>query len=211
MSAFQQAVETHVERYAGEVAFRYEGLLVIPAKGKRASHIVMTCGMSERPMPGADPQWERAELCISLPREWPLEAEKWQEDEWGWPIREVLRLREFPFQHNTWFGFGHTIPNGDPPQPLAPTTTQCCSFLLPPLEFPEHFARIRLKEDTIINFWNIVPIDAEELQHKITQGAPALLRTFGFRGVSDIVNPNRQSAIRAQVSMAPGGWFDKQK
>ena len=46
-----------------------------------------------------------------------------------------------PHEYETWFGPGHRIPNGDPPEPFSDNTGMCCWMLLSLPFFPDEFAR----------------------------------------------------------------------
>ncbi len=196
MSRYQLELERHIEKYAGPIAIRFENLLVVRATENRACHLVVTTDLSDAPMPKAKPEWKWAELCALLPPDWPLDPEIWQNDiNFGWPMRELQRLTRFSRETQTWLGFGHSIPNGTPPVPFAPSTQQCASFLLPPLEMPEKFARLRLEDGEILNFWAIVPITKDELALKVNQKAPTLIEKLSNKGVSDIIDPTRDDVF----------------
>lgn len=200
MSRYQTELEAHLEKYVGPIELRFENLLAVRATSERACHVVVTTNLSDEKMPSPKPGWEWAELCVLLPANWPLDPEIWQSDlTYGWPMRELQRLVSYAHSTKTWLGFGHTIPNGKPPQPFAPSTRQCCSFLIPPLELPEKFARLRLKDGEVLNFWANVPIYADELALKINQKVPTLIDRLGQKGVSDILNPTRPSIFEKPV------------
>ena len=61
----------------------------------------------------------RAELMIALPAEWKLADSQLEDERWYWPIRNLKALARLPHEYETWLGFGHTVPNGDPPEPYA--------------------------------------------------------------------------------------------
>lgn len=196
MSRYQAELERHIEKYAGPIAFRFENLLVVSANERRASHLVVSTDLSDAPMPKTKPEWQWAEICALLPATWPLDAALWQNDlDFGWPMREVQRVVRFARETQTWLGFGHSIPNGNPPAPFAPSTQQCASFLIPPLELPEKFARLRLEDGEILNFWAIVPIYANELAVKVNQKAPTLIEKLSVKGVSDVIDPTREDVF----------------
>ncbi len=208
MSRYQAELERHLERYAGPIALRWENLLVVPASENRACHLVVTDNLSDAPMPRAKPEWQWAELCALLPADWPLDPEIWRSDpDFGWPLRELQRLVKFPRASNTWLGFGHSIPNGNPPQPFAPSTKQCASFLIPPLELPEKFARLRLDDGEVLNFWAIVPLYPTELAVKINQKAPTLIEKLSNKGIGDIIDPTRDDVF--VKSKAPKTWKER--
>jgi hypothetical protein len=200
MSRYQSELEAHLEKYAGPIETRFENLLAVRATPGRACHIVVTTDLSDEPMPAPKSEWAWAELCVLLPADWSLDPQIWQEDPaMGWPMRELQRLVSYSRSTQTWLGFGHSVPNGTPAQPFAPSTRQCCSFLIPPLEMPEKFARLRLQDKEILNFWAIVPLYPDELAVKINQKAPALIERLSQKGISDIINPTRPSIFEKPV------------
>ncbi len=196
MSLYQAELETHLEKYAGPIEFRFENLLLVRANKNRSCHVVVTCDLSDAPMPSRKPEWKWAELCALLPATWPLDPKDWQDDiNFGWPMRELQRLARFSRETRTWLGFGHSVPNGTPPQAFAPSTKLCASFLLPPLELSEKFARLRLSDEEILNFWNIVPIYEGELALKVNQKAPTLIEKLAHKKVSDVIDPAREDVF----------------
>ncbi len=196
MSLYQSELEKHLEKYAGPIEFRFENLLLVRATENRACHVVVSCDLSDSPMPSSKPEWRWAELCALLPADWPLDPQDWQNNiNFGWPMRELQRLTQFSRETGTWLGFGHSVPNGTPPEAFAPSTQQCASFLLPPLELPEKFARLRLSDGEILNFWAIVPIYAGELALKVNQKAPTLIEKLTNKGVSDVIDPTRDDVF----------------
>jgi hypothetical protein len=204
MSRYQTELEKHLEKFAGPIEVRFENLLLVRATPGRDCHVVVTTDLSDEAMSAPQSQWQWAELCALLPPNWPLDPEIWTKDPaLGWPMRELQRLVRYSRQTQTWLGFGHTIPNGDPPEPFAPSTAQCCSFLLPPLELPEAFARLRLSNQEILNFWAIVPIYRDELAVKMNQKAPSLIERMTNKSVSDVINPTRPSVF--EKSQEPQG------
>ena len=208
MSRYQTELERHIEKYAGPIEFRFENLLVVRATENRASHLVVTTDLSDNPMPKAKPEWHFAELCALLPPDWSLNSLEWQNNiDIGWPMRELQRLTRYGRETGTWLGFGHSVPNGNPPAPFAPSTLQCASFLIPPLELPERFARLRLDDGEILNFWAIVPIYATELAVKVNQKAPTLIEKLTNKGISDVIDPTRDDVF--VKSKDPKTWQDR--
>ncbi|HEX8464300.1 MAG TPA: suppressor of fused domain protein [Abditibacterium sp.] len=204
MSRYQTELELHLEKHAGPIETRWENMLLVRATEERQCHVVVTDHLSDEPMIGCKSEWKWAELCALLPSDWPLDPAQWENPEFGWPARELQRLVSVARESETWLGFGHTVPNGDPPQPFAPSTEQCASFLLPPLELSPSFARLRLSDGEILNFWAIVPIYAGELALKVNQKAPSLIEKLSTKGVSDLIDPTRPDVF--QKSKKPGGF-----
>jgi hypothetical protein len=108
-----------------------------------------------------------------------------------WPIRLLKSLARFPHECKTWLGFGHTVPNGDPPAPFADDTDLCCALLLPPVRVPAAFYDLKLRDGREVNVYGVVPLYAEEMQLKLTCGTDALLERFDDAGVTELLEPRR--------------------
>lgn len=145
-------------------------LLAAPAS-QREFYTLLTRGMGARPM-NIPAQWqddglEHAELAICLPPDWNV-----QED--GWPVRLLRRLAHFPFEEDTWLGWGHTVP-----EPAAGGF--CASLLAEPAAF---FAQgeapvCSLPDGKTVNFYQVIPLYEEELAYKTAHDAESLLDKLG--------------------------------
>jgi len=105
-----EAVTAHIERWIGpvdgvfhEIASDYVHIDVhhIPPSPERPFHVMVTSGMSERPMqtpPELPDDDRRAELLMCLPSEWPLNDEAFRKERFYWPIRWLKTLARFPQQ-----------------------------------------------------------------------------------------------------------------
>ena len=110
--------------------------IVMPTE-ERPAITVVTSGMSERPMrsPAGDLY---AELMLVLPPTWPTPDDPDFESPSGyWPYRLLKELARLPHEYDTLLWTGHTVPNGDPPQPYGPNTKLCGALIAPMLIAPE--------------------------------------------------------------------------
>ena len=197
------AVSDHVERHVGPIDDVLHELLspdvhldllhVKPSR-RRPWHTLVTCGMAARPMQAPEPDLAYAELTLALPLGWPMDSSEWEDERHYWPIRLLKVLGRMPHEHDTWLGFGHTVPNDDPPQPYAEGTKLCGAILMPPLLPREGFAVLdRLAGP--VNFYGVIPLHGDEIERKLQAGTEALLDPFDAAGVSELVHPGRRSAI----------------
>lgn len=53
----------------------------------------------------------RAEVLITLPPNWEIQN---GDEKWYWPLRWLKVLARLPGEHDTWLGYGHTVPNSEP-------------------------------------------------------------------------------------------------
>ena len=169
-------------------------VLHVAATTDRPVHTLITSGMSDRPMavPAGTDSPEYLELMMTLPREWQLDEQAPRDETWYWPIRLLLHLAGLPRQSNTWLGWGHTVPNGDPAQPFAANTQLCGAIIVPSLLVPTPFYELRLAQRTIA-FYGVVPLYKEELALQQREGMSALLEKLIDRGIRDLVDPKRRN------------------
>jgi hypothetical protein len=160
---------------------------------------LFTVGMSALPMTVPDdyPELRFAELAMKLPHWWKVDAlgvtpPPADLEEWYWPIRGLKSLARLPHDYGTWLGFGHTVPNGDPAEPLAERTDLCAWLILPLLGMSNE---LRLSDGTVLNLYAVHAIHRDELELKLTEGIDALLDRFDAANVSEVLDPSRQSAV----------------
>jgi hypothetical protein len=192
----------HMERHLGEVDVFHEvvsdvvhvDLLHASPTDDLPLHTLMTCGMSERPMaaPPELPEARYAELMLRLPPDWPLEQEALDDESIYWPLRLLKFLARLPHEYDTWFGFEHTIPHGDPPEAYAPNTELCGVILLPPVLGPAGLEQADVAGRQI-NVLAVIPIHADEMDLKLEQGSDELIGRLDGAEVSELLDPSRPS------------------
>ena len=138
---------------------------------------------------------EYLELSICLPKEWKISEEDFKDDNNYWPLKWLKQLARFPHEYNTWLGFGHSIPNGDPAEPFAENTKLNTMLLLPSVVLNEEFRSLELENKTI-NFYSLVPLYSEEVNLKMKKGVEALFDGFDKYEVNDILRIDRQNTAK---------------
>jgi predicted Zn finger-like uncharacterized protein len=184
-----EAVSAHIEKYIGPIETVYHELIsdvvhvdvywVKPTE-ERPWHTFVTSGMSDRPMaaPEGAEEYQYGELMIRLPPEWPVGDEDFKIKRNYWPIQWLKILARFPHEYDSWICYGHTIPNGDPPEPFAENTKLCCCMLMPPEWLPEEAQTIREADKSIV-LYDVAPIYREEMDLKLKKGIEALAEKMG--------------------------------
>lgn len=197
------AIAAHIEKYLDAPAAVWDedglAIFVVAPTGERPFLSLITAGLSDAPMDAPKDQWKLAELCFLLPASWPLERDDWGESH-EWTLLWLKYLAQMPRESGGWLGYGHTIPNGEPPQPLDATTEAVSVMLIPPVSLPERFARLRVgnSDAEIINFWALVPLMADELRMKMQSKTPMLLEKMEKAKLSDILEPGRRSVLASR-------------
>lgn len=202
-----EQISEHIERHLGEVETVYHEIVsdtvhidvhfVKPSERFPFARLI-TSGMSDLPM--TTPQDidvpKFLELIVTLPPEWRLDQASFEDENWYWPVRQIKYLARFPHKYQTWLGWGHTIPNGDPAEPFAPTTKLSGSIVLPSITVPDDFHTLKIDEEKEITFYAVVPLYKEEMDLKLRSGSDKLLERLGKKGISDVINPNRTNVAK---------------
>lgn len=201
------AVDRHIARHLGEVTGVWHEIVsdlvhidvhVVEPSADHDFYSLVTSGMSDRPMTvpeGADVP-EFAELVVHLPVDWPLTQEAFQDERHYWPIRLLKVLGRLPHEYGTWLGHWHTIPNGDPPVPYADNTALCSAMITPPVLTAAEFDELITPSGKRIAFYQVLPLHADELALKLTEGTEALLDRLNEAEVDGVVDPARPSCAR---------------
>jgi hypothetical protein len=168
---------------------------VVPP-GPHPFWFLFTVGMSALPMsiPAGLGVAPYAELSLLLPPSWRCDL---SDPSSSWPVEWLQRLARFPHLNRTWFGHGHTVPNGHPPEPLGPGTKLACMLVGPSISVPA-LGPIGSGERAIEMF-TLWPIHRDETRYKLARGACALFELFDRMHVSDVIDARRPSAL-ARVS-----------
>jgi len=177
-------------------------VLFVPATAQRPYHVLVTSGVSDEPMtvPAGHEALNRAELLIALPRDWPLSEESFKDEANYWPLRWLKIVGRLPHQYQTWIGMGHTIPHGDPPEPIA--DTQFVGVMLSaPFWLPGEFFGLKTQSGDVITFYTLVPLYAEEMDLKLKKGADELEKRFDERDIGFILDTRRKNVAKKK------SWF----
>lgn len=131
---------------------------------------------------------DRAEVLITLPPDWDIQND---DEKWYWPIRWLKILARLPGDYNTWLGYGHTVPNGEP---FAENTELSGMMVTMPFYFGNEASSCILPNGKQVNFYQIIPLYEDEMNYKIENSAEALEQLFpdDFDMVVDV---NRRNAL----------------
>lgn len=207
-----EQISAHIERHLGPVSSVFHEIVsdavhidvhVVPATEAFPHLRLVTSGMSDLPMTLADdvdaPRY--MELMVTLPADWPLQQADLEDERHYWPIRLLKMMARLPHKFDTWLGFGHTIPNFDPPAPYVPGVGFDGVIVLPPVNAPEDFGHLVIDDEKTIVFMSLVPLYPEEMALKLKKGSDALLDRFDAKGVSDIIEPGRVNVARKRFGL----------
>ena len=204
---FIEEISAHIEAHLGPVETVFHEIVsdtvhidvhVVLATKKFPFIRLVTSGMSDLPMTTPDhPDIPRhVELFMTLPPDWRLDQKSFEDEAWYWPIRLLKSLARLPHKHQTWLGWGHTVPNGDPPEPYADNTSLCGAIVLPSVTAPDAFHELDIPGHKSITFYAVVPLHEPEMNLKLRSGTDALTDLFDKKRVSDVVSIRRKDVTR---------------
>jgi len=171
-------------------------LFHVPPSKERPFHALVTAGMSQlamKPPRGAE-GCTHAELVLLLPPEWDLSPEGLGNLRNTWPLREIELLARMPHEEGTWLWCGHSMGNGHPLEPLAPSTRFVGGLMVHPDRLPRAFQNLRL-EDRTIHFLAYVPLYRDELGWLLRHGKTLFTKRMAAAGVTELLDPTRPSIL----------------
>ena len=101
-------------------------------------------------------EWLHAELAIALPPDWPMGQDAFQDERNFWPVRLLKQLARLPHDLNTWLGWGHSIPNGDPAKPYVKETKLSGAVVIPPIGLGMDFFVV--PGTPVIHVFQVLPV-----------------------------------------------------
>lgn len=111
-------------------------------------------------------------------------------------MRLLKYLARLPHKYQTWLGWGHTEPNGDPAEPYAPNTKLSGVIILPSVTVPPAFHQLDIPGHKRITFYAAIPLYEGEMNLKLRSGSDELTNRFNQKGVTDVVSIARKDASR---------------
>lgn len=197
-----EQISAHIEQYLGPIETVFHEIAsdtvhidvhIVPPTAARPFYTLVTSGMSDLPMhtPEQADVPRYLELMLTLPAGWQLNQETVNNEQWYWPIRLLKYLARFPHHYQTWLGWGHTIPNGQPPDPLTEGTQLAGMLIFPSVLVPEPFHVLEVSPDKVIVFMAVYLLYAEELELKLNEGVEALMTRFYEANLTDLIDLTR--------------------
>jgi hypothetical protein len=187
---------------------------IVAPRSDRPMWVLFTTGMSGRPMtppPGSTSELpRRAELVMGLPQDWfdagaIASGKLLGTDPRHWPVKVLKYFARFPHEYQTWLGVGHTIPNGDPPEPWAEGTALTGAVLMPPIGVV-HPWTVHVSDGREIALLSPVLLDTAEMDFKLTHGFDALVSLLERDSVDAVLSPSRRSMV-SRVDGARKPWW----
>ncbi len=194
-------IEAHITKHFGkfEKVFHeivspdiHVDIAIIPPCQERDYYILVTMGMGAHrmnvPKELSKQKLNRAEMIICLPPDWKIGNDS---EEWYWPLRWLKIMARLPIEQNTWLGWGHTVPNGEP---FAENTKLSGMVVSLPEQFDEKSFICAMPGRSRVIFYHLVPLYDEEMDYKLQNDAEALFEKMGNEMMT-VININRKNTM----------------
>lgn len=204
---FLEDISNHIATHLGPISSVFHEIVsdtvhidvhIVPPNDRCPFMRLVTSGMSDLPMTTPDdpdiPKY--VELMMTLPGDWRVDQASCDDENWYWPTDNLKYLARLPHKCQTWLGWGHTIPNGNPMVPYAPNTKLCGAIILPSVTVPDEFHQLDIPDQKRITFYAVVPLYEGEMNLKLQLGSDELLKRFGRKHITDAVDLNRKDVSR---------------
>ncbi len=154
----------------------------------RDFYTLVTSGMSDLPMTvhaGVPEQYQRAEIIMYVDE---------PKDEYLKLLHEYART---PHDFNTFFAHGHTVPNGQPADPLFKGSELDTVFFMPTILSPDdRYPEFITQESGIaLQLLHLMPITTIESDYKLEKGTNALYDVFAENDLPFVLNEARKSYL----------------
>jgi hypothetical protein len=200
-----EAITAHIEKYFGRDFFVFDekkshvvhiDVMVVLPSASRPWYTLLTSGMSDLPMraPRTVKDSALAEVCLCLPKEWPISQAdtKWATPEFFWPIRLLKEIARYPHLNDTWLSHGHTVSQAGA---LDPAARFAGLVIAKPTTFPNGAELLQSDDGRKIRYLAVIPLLKDELAFKLEFGTDALQNELEAAGVTELLNPQRQTVI----------------
>lgn len=161
--------------------------------------IIMTNGLSNYTMPVTE-KWigrEHTELCFCLPSYWELDDVS--NNNFAWVYAWLFRFERFLREKNTWFGPGHTIPAGNPLQPVSDLLKQEYFIFGDPMLLKKELEPIQVGDKTV-HFLVSIPIFGDEFDYKIGKGTYKFFKRYLSRKNTEVIDDFRPSILKSRMT-----------
>ncbi len=201
-------ITDHIERYFGTDFFVLDekkssvvhvDVHVVRPTPTRPYFTLLTSGMSDLDMrvPEGLEDLALAEVCLCLPKEWPLAMDDfgWREPRYFWPIAILQQAARYPHINQTWFSWGHTVGSVERPEPLHVETRFTGLILSTPATFPEGADTVETKDGRAIHYLALIPLLDQEMKFKQKFDSATLVEKLKEADVTELLNPKRSSVV----------------
>jgi hypothetical protein len=169
-------------------------LALISVDKRSTIKILITLGLSEydQPVPEKYHALKNIELYFCLPSYWDIDNSNQT-----WIFDWIQKLAKHIVSKNTWFGHGHTIPNGNPATSISQTMKQNYFMLSGPIFLKNELKPISIEKKEI-QFLSIIPIFEDELDYKLGKGTYKLIKKMNDKGISELLDDYRMTCLKSK-------------
>lgn len=166
----------------------------IQSKERKGVTFYTTVGLSNYTQPATEKNKavNHVELVFCLPSYWDLNDPN---PKMQWVKTWLQKLAKHLIEKETWYGEGHTFPNGNPIEPISETMKQKYLMLVSPAQFENELTPLTFNDKTV-HFFCIMPLFEDEFDYKMSKGTFKLRKKLNDRGVSELLDDFRMTGLK---------------
>lgn len=198
---FIDAIDIHLSQLIGEdeVIELYDNdletepvdLLWIKPNAYRPYVILMTCGISAKPMRiPADTKGRFAELVMLLPPDANIADHESKDEAKRWPFDHLRQIGHIVLSSNSYISFGKVFNYDEDDNFCFPGTNFNSSVILNSKTLPEAFVKIKFNAE-IIHLFTVTPLYLQEFLYLEQHNVNMLLDRFNESQISEVLDTNR--------------------
>ena len=155
--------------------------------------LLFTAGMSKniQIVDKANEGLERIELYFALPPFWNMST-------FSWPILWLNKIAQLPQKNKTWFGYGDTIPAGNPPEYLHDACDMNHFIISPPNYFHQEFSKDDFSEANF-KMLAVMTLFQTEVDFKLRNSHTILFKKLKKKAINEILDTYRTSVCRKRI------------
>jgi hypothetical protein len=172
-------------------------LLIVELELSSPVTILVTNGLSNYSMPVPYKYLGREynELYFCLPSYWDWEDQK--NPNLNWVFTWIRKMASYVIEKGTWFGVGHSIPNGKESLPISTTMKQNNFLLSDPILLEQELEPIQF-DDKTIHFLAVIPIFQDEMDYKQARGAFKFFQKLNSANVTEKLDDYRSTVLKSK-------------
>lgn len=176
------------------------GIITVKVNDAINFTLLMTNGLSDFKMNVDEKSIgkEHIEIYFCLPDYWDLNSENGK-----WVVPMLNKLATYVITKNTWFGVGHTVPNGTPAKAFSNTMAQQYLLFDEPNLAKKQLLPLEINADKTIHFLALVPLFKDEFDYKISKGTYKFKNTMADHSLNEMVDDFRQSIRKSKWRLFP--------
>lgn len=171
---------------------------------QRPMWTMVTCGLSAHPMnvPTGAEKYERAELVLTLPQDWPpmseiLRMPDSRAEQFSWPVFEMKYLARMTYLYDIWLGYGHSTRACRTIHHTYPDSEFSGLLIEQVLSMPKEVSTFTVEGHTVhcLGLFALYPDELQDILDTPHGGAHEMMHRLDDAGFYEGILPGREAVV----------------